>query len=139
MIQRIQTVWLFLASLLGGATFKLPFYTGDWQKDNLPNTPIDLNAQTTLVHTIITALAIIVSLAAIILYKNRRLQSGVTGMAMGITAGLLVLYFIETRQFTGGGISPWSAVYFAILIFLWLGIRGIRKDEKLIRSMDRLR
>ena len=29
MIQRIQTVWLFLAALFAGLTYKFPFYTGN--------------------------------------------------------------------------------------------------------------
>jgi hypothetical protein len=29
MIQRIQTVWLFLAALFAGLSYKFPFYTGN--------------------------------------------------------------------------------------------------------------
>jgi hypothetical protein len=35
MIQRIQSVWLFLASIFNAITFRFPFYIGDWQKDNV--------------------------------------------------------------------------------------------------------
>jgi hypothetical protein len=38
-----------------------------------------------------------------------------------------------------GTVALWAIFYFAILVCFILAARGILKDEKLIRSMDRLR
>lgn len=139
MIQRIQSVWLFLATALSGSTFQLPFYSGDWLKDKLPNTMVPLYAQTTLTDTILTIITALIALAAIFLYKNRKLQLKVTYTGLVMALGLLVYYFIQTTQFKHGGFSPWSVLYFAIIICLLLAARGINKDEKIIKSMDRFR
>jgi hypothetical protein len=42
-------------------------------------------------------------------------------------------------NFYNGNIALWAIFYFAVLIFFILAARGISKDEKLIKSMDRLR
>jgi hypothetical protein len=52
---------------------------------------------------------------------------------------LLVVYFLELNNFTSGTIALWCIFHFAILGCYILAARGIWKDEKLIKSMDRLR
>jgi hypothetical protein len=42
-------------------------------------------------------------------------------------------------HFSTGTVALWAIFYFAILGCFILAARGILKDEKLIRSMDRLR
>lgn len=139
MIQRIQSIWLFLAAALNAVTFKFPFYAGDWLKDQLPNTVVDLNAQTTIWNTVLTVVAGLLSIVAIFLFKNRKLQLKLTYLTIVVTLGLLTLYLIQTGQFTSGTISLWCIFYFAVLLCLILAARGINHDEKLIKSMDRLR
>ncbi|MBD0378119.1 MAG: DUF4293 family protein, partial [Flavisolibacter sp.] len=51
----------------------------------------------------------------------------------------LTLYFIEIGNFYNGTVAIWVVFYFAVLVAYILAARGILKDEKLIRSMDRLR
>jgi phosphatidylserine synthase len=138
MIQRIQSVWLFLASVFNAITFRFPFYVGDWNKDAVEQT-IDLNAQSTTVLTIITVLTGILAFVNIFLFSNRKLQLQLTIAGLGLSVLLLVLYFLEISNFNRGDIALWSLFYFAILVFYILAARGIRKDQKLIRSLDRLR
>lgn len=139
MIQRIQSVWLLLAAAFNAVTFKFPFYAGDWLKDDLPNTVVNLNAQTTIWNTILTVVTALLAFVAIFLFKNRKLQLRLTYMTLVVTLGLLTLYLIQTGQFSSGTISLWCVFYFAILLCLILAARGISADEKLIKSMDRLR
>ncbi|MGZ5286945.1 MAG: DUF4293 family protein, partial [Flavisolibacter sp.] len=47
MIQRIQSIWLLLAAVFAAITFRFPFYTGDWLKDQIQST-VNLDAQTTI-------------------------------------------------------------------------------------------
>lgn len=138
MIQRIQSVWLFLASIFNAITFRFPFYVGDWQKDTVEQV-IDLNAQTTLILTIITVITGMLALVNIFLFNNRKLQLKLTYAGLLLSVLLLVMYFLEMGNFNSGGIALWSLFYFAIFVFYLLAAKGIRKDEKLIKSLDRLR
>lgn len=74
MLQRLQTVWLLLVAGFNAITFKLPFYTGDWQRDQLPNFLVNLTAQLTPWFTILSVVTAALALITIFLYKNRKLQ-----------------------------------------------------------------
>ena len=138
MIQRIQSVWLLLAAAFDAVTFRFPFYSGDWQKDAVPAV-VDLNAQSTPWFTILSVIAGAIALATIFLFKNRKLQLKLCYLGIFITAVLLTLYFLEMNNFYSGNIALWAIFYFAILISFILAVQGVRKDEKLIKSMDRFR
>ena len=138
MIQRIQTVWLLLVAAFAAVTFRFPFYTGDWIKDVVPAS-VDLNAQTTIWISILTVLAGVIAFVNIFLFDNRKLQLKLCYLGIFITVALLVLYFLELNNFTSGTIALWCVFHFAILGCYILAARGIWKDEKLIKSMDRLR
>jgi hypothetical protein len=139
MLQRLQSIWLLFAAAFNATTFRFPFYTGDWQRDTLPNYIIDLNAGTTLWFTILTIVSAVLALFTIFLYRNRRLQLRLTYLGIFLTVALLTLYVLEIRFFNAGTVALWAIFYVAILVCFILAARGILKDEKLIRSMDRLR
>ncbi|HEV7331668.1 MAG TPA: DUF4293 domain-containing protein [Flavisolibacter sp.] len=138
MIQRIQSLWLLLASLFDAITFRFPFYNGDWQKDTIP-APIDLNATTTLLLTIIAVLTGALGFAAIFLFGNRSFQLKLAIVGLIFAIAMIVLYFLEIQNFNSGTISLWCIFYFAVAAFYILAIKGIREDQKLIKSLDRLR
>jgi uncharacterized membrane protein len=138
MIQRIQSVWLLLAAAFDAVTFRFPFYSGDWQKDAVPAV-VDLNAQSTPWFTILSVIAGALALATIFLFKNRKLQLKLCYLGIFLTVVLLTMYFLEINNFYSGNIALWAIFYFAILVSFILAVQGVRKDEKLIRSMDRFR
>lgn len=139
MIQRIQSVWLFLAAAFDAVTFRFPIYSGDWTKDTTP-APIELNATTTTWFTILTVITAGLAFANIFLFKNRPLQLKLCYLGVFLTLALLALYGVEIiNAFYSGTIALWSIFYIAVLIFFVLAARGVRKDQKLIRSLDRLR
>ena len=138
MIQRIQTIWLLLAAIFAAITFRFPFYTGDWLKDAV-QAPIDLNARTTIWLSILTVLSGAIAFVNIFLFDNRKLQLRLCYLGLFITVVLLIVYFLEIENFSGGTIALWCIFHFAILGCYILAARGILKDEKLIKSMDRLR
>jgi hypothetical protein len=138
MIQRIQSLWLLLASLFDAITFRFPFYNGDWQKDTVP-TPIDLTSKTTLLLTIVAILTGALAFAAIFLFGNRKFQLQLTIVGLLFAIGMIVLYFLEVQNFNSGTISLWCIFSFAVAVFYILAIKGIRDDQKLIKSLDRLR
>ena len=138
MLQRIQSIWLLLAAVFDAITFRFPFYSGDWIKDNFLFV-IDLNAKTTIWFTILTVINAVLAFVTIFLFGNRKLQLRLTYLGIFLTAVLLTLYFLELKNFIGGNIAVWVIFYFAILICYIFAARGIMNDQKLIKSLDRLR
>jgi len=138
MIQRIQSLWLLLAAAFDAITFRFPFYNGDWLKDNIPS-PIDLDADTTTLLAIITVLTGALAFAAIFLFGNRKLQLKLSIVGLVFAVGLIVAYFLEMQNFSSGAIALSCIFHFAVAAFYILAIKGIREDEKLIKSLDRLR
>lgn len=141
MLQRIQSIWLLLAAVFAAITFRFPFYTGQLSTANGVVTVTDLNANTTVWLTILTVFAGAFAFVAIFLFDNRKLQLRITYTGMFVTIVLLVVYFFEIGKFVSGkGTFALSCIfYFAIFGFYILAARGIWKDKKLIKSMDRLR
>ena len=139
MIQRIQTVWLFLVALCAAFTFKYPFYSGNMiGKDNIPRYE-KLVASSNFLLLIFTALLIGGAIAIIFLYKNRKQQLWFTVAAAGLSIINIVIYFSQLKKFISGNVSLAAVLVFAIPVFLLLAANGIWKDEKLVKSLDRLR
>ncbi len=139
MLQRLQSVWLLLAAGFNAITFRFPFYSGDWSKDILPGFIVELNARTTIWLTILTALTAALAFVTIFLFDNRKLQLKLVYLGIFLSVALLTIYIIEMGNFLSGNVAIWAVFYFAILGCFILAARGILKDEKLIKSMDRLR
>ena len=136
MIQRIQTLWLLLASICAFASVKLPFYFGSIEVPGPTITITPYDHFMLLVFVISTGL---VALINIFLYSNRSLQIKIS--VVGVLLGLVNLmhYFLYMRNFKTGGLSLYSIFSFLVPIFFILSIIGIYKDQKLLKSLDRLR
>lgn len=135
MIQRIQTIWLFLAAICSLATLKLSFYSGT--KDN--NLFAELNGLSNFALLILAVGIALVALIIIFLYKNRKLQIQLSLLGFLLQAVALVIYFMQIKKYVQGNFTLTSILSFIIPVFFILAWLGIRKDEKLIKSMDRLR
>lgn len=135
MIQRIQSIWLLLAGAGSLATLKLSFYSGN--KDN--SLFEELNGTSHFFLLILAVAVALAAFAALFLFKNRKLQTQLCLLGLLLQIGALVLYFLQTQKYVQGSFTLTSAVSFVIPVFFILAIIGIRKDEKLIKSMDRLR
>jgi len=139
MVQRIQTVWLFLAALCAAFTFKFPFYTGNKIPISLTGEQQKLVASSNFLLLIFTAVLIAGTFIIIFLYKNRKQQLWFTIAASALSVINIIIYFTELKNFVSGTISLTSILSFVIPIFLLLAANGIWKDEKLVKSLDRLR
>ncbi len=134
MIQRKQSIFLILAALISGLSAWVAHLwktmDGDWVK------PEDNVAAGLLISTLL-------SLFALFFFKNRKLQIQVTVMNI-ILNFLLIGYLIYGLTNLPGGfkdsekgiglLSP-----FAVIVLLMLANHFIRKDEKLVKSVDRFR
>lgn len=139
MIQRIQSIYLLLASIslllmvlvpIGYQQTEAGVVAVVGMMENLP----------TLVSSVLGG---IIALMTIFLFNNRKLQLKINGLLIFMC--LLVIGSIALYQFVLGvnmittpNYIPYALSGFA-LIFSILSYRGIGADDKLVRSMDRLR
>ncbi|WP_143310738.1 DUF4293 domain-containing protein [Chitinophaga vietnamensis] len=146
MIQRIQSLYLLLAAGAGAATL---FYNL-WKAKLSNGTESYVNASSNYVMYVIYIVIILLALGCIFLYKRRKLQFRLTVFNILFAIGALVLQYSIVQQtankLNSGGVTITSATYLpasflpvALIILLFLAARGIYKDEKLIKSLDRLR
>lgn len=135
MIQRIQTIWLLLAAAGSLLTLKFPIYSGQ-QADGLFG---ELNGQSGFLHLLLTVGVALLALMGIFLYKKRKTQALVALGGLALQLLQLVLLYTKTADYTQGNYSLTAVIYLLTPVFFVLAWLGIRKDEKLVRSMDRLR
>uniref|UniRef100_UPI00405707AC DUF4293 domain-containing protein n=1 Tax=Alistipes sp. TaxID=1872444 RepID=UPI00405707AC len=148
MIQRIQTLYLLLVALLMGLMFLFPlmwFSTEGGQ--------IELGArflmqegvcigQTPIYLAILLALALLLPLVVIFLYKRRMLQLRLCAVEAVLLVGLLcmeAMLYWGPQALERGALMPTSFIPVAALFLVWLAARGIFKDEMLVRSLSRIR
>jgi len=136
MIQRIQSLWLSLAAVAGLLSLKFPFYTGNLVADN---TYVKLTAVENIPILILTVLSIVLSVITIFLFRQRKKQTNFTLLNIFISIIVIVLYILQLKNFSQGSFSLACLFVFAMPVFLILALVGIRRDEKIIKSLDRLR
>jgi peptidoglycan/LPS O-acetylase OafA/YrhL len=135
MIQRIQSIWLLLAAACGFTTLIASFYIG-----SSGTLPVEhFTAKDNLLLLIFTVIAATLSAVAIFLYKNRPLQIKLGFAALALSIINIVLFFVGIKKYTSGGIALESVAAFIVPVFIILSIRAIWKDERLVKSTDRLR
>lgn len=139
MIQRIQSIWLLLAAAACFLTLTLSFYSGNVIQPDQSRRFENLNAMSNIWLTILTFLLGILIIIIIFLFKNRKLQMKLTILAIVLSIGHIALFFSQLKKFVEGSFDLTSPVVFMVPIFLILAARGIYKDERLIKSLNRLR
>jgi len=138
MIQRQQSLWLLLSTISSFLCFKLPFYNGTKIINNLI-TSAELDGGSTFFLLVLTGASLILSLVTIFLFKDRKLQLKLCIAGAGISLLTLILYFVEMKKFETGSISLSCLFTFAVIAGYIMAARGIWKDEKLVKSLDKLR
>jgi hypothetical protein len=124
MIQRVQSVYLFLAGL---SFFAFSYFA----IKSVGNTAFNINGW------LVEALAL-ASFITIFLYKHRKLQLFIVKVLMALTMiNIPILFLITEATVVVSSLSTYF-LFFAF-IFLFFAHNGIDKDEKLVRSLDRLR
>lgn len=138
MIQRQQTLWLLLAAVCSFFTFRFPFYTGNIMKNNM-SVFEELEAGSNFFLLVVTGISILVAAIAIFLYKERKTQLKLAIGGIVISIILLILYFNAVSKFERGNFALTCVFTVGILAGYIMAARGIWKDEKLVKSLDKLR
>jgi hypothetical protein len=143
MIQRIQTVYLLLASIISGV---LIFVFNLWESIGKNIFAIDLFASDSLLLRVIPVLFLVSAMLAfvtIFIFKNRKLQFVMGRLTILINLILLGLLIYVSLTLPGEaavsekGIGMFIPILAILLIVL--ANKAIKKDEDLVKSVDRLR
>ena len=143
MIQRIQTIYLFLASLVSGG---LIFVFNLWNTLKEQIFVLDLFQEELVAFKLIPFMFIasaILSILTVFLFKDRKLQFVIGRVIVLINLFLLVLLIYLSLTLSGEtsvsekGIGMFLPILVILLIVL--ANKAIKKDEDLVKSVDRLR
>ena len=155
MIQRIQSLYLSLTILLS-----LLFLKGSFLSFINKSGAVVKHTFTSIIKsteregselvdkvwplTIILILVAILSLLTIFLYNKRSIQLCLSKILIGLVSGLILVsgyysYVIITNY--SGKLVPGVKMFLLLLMLILsiLAFRGIMKDDKLVKSYDRLR
>ncbi len=145
MIQRIQSIFLLLASITFFLQFIFNFATSDKTSPGFLSDKI-YNVLDNPVLLGLTILGGAVALVSIFLFRNRSLQMRLGYLVIVLCILLPLVAFLlilnePTGLSKGVEINDGLAIYLPIigLITTILATRYIKKDNKLVKSMDRLR
>ena len=146
MIQRIQSIWLLIASVLSFVSLQTSFFSGNKMIAGSTSTAptatfIHLTGMSDLFTLILTIGIALLALITIFLYKNRPLQLRVSLAGLLGSVLLIVLYYLNSKKFIPGqgSLDLTALIVMGIPFCYFLAIRGIYQDENLVKSADKLR
>jgi len=141
MIQRVQTIWLLIASIAVFLTLKFAFYSGTLLNGTLvsQNSFHSLVATDNFILMVLTCALGSALLINIFLFKHRTLQFRICIIAILLEFLILFFYYRQTKLYANGTLDIWAIFHLITIIALILAARGIYKDEKLIKDSNRLR
>ena len=143
MIQRIQSLYLLLAGIISGG---LTFVFNIWSTANSKLYIMDLFGGSSISEKIVPVLffvSALLSIVTIFLFNNRKLQF-VLGR-LNILTNLFLLGVLVYLSLTLSGEAAVSekgiGMFLPVIIIVLLVIanKAIKKDEDLVKSVDRLR
>jgi len=135
MIQRIQSVYLALAAFIAGG---LPFVFNLW-KTTENTTVFVIDKQYLLVAFLASA---VMSLVSIFMFKNRKSQFIINRLNIILNFILLAVFMYSSLTASGEmevsekGVGMLPIISIVLLV---LANKAIKKDEDLVKSVDRLR
>lgn len=136
MIQRIQTIYLFLAAVITGG---LPFVFYLWK--NTSNSIIYAVNKPIVLGIFIGAA--LMSIAAIFMFKNRKSQFILNRLNIILNFILLIVLVYQSLSLSGETEVSEKGIGMLLpilsIVLLVLANKAIKKDEDLVKSVDRLR
>ncbi len=157
MIQRIQTIYLLVASALLMLLLSSPLAVFSADDGIYSLTAMGVKSldgdylYPTAYLMVLLVLSIALPLVNIFMFKKRMLQIRLCVVAMVLNLGLIIMIgaysYLGMRMFTLYGEPQFSlsalrivvAMPLVAIIFNYLALKGIFKDEMLVKSLDRIR
>lgn len=136
MIQRIQTIYLLLATLVSaGLIFMVPLY-GNLQGEAVW-------AEDKILYIALFVASAILSLLTIFLFKKRQLQFVLGRLNIILNFILLGVLIYQSQIISGGAAASEKDIGMLIpvisIVFIAMANKAIKRDEDLVKSVDRLR
>ncbi len=155
MIQRIQSIWLFFATACIFSLFLFPYLqvlNTDGSASLIKVTGVyqtiagqQVQTEGFLALTIATVILALIPFGIIFMFKDRKKQIMLCYVAIVLVIGFS-FWLIQTAkgvlgnvELTAENYGVGSLIPSISIIFLILAIRGMKKDDRLIKSADRLR
>lgn len=138
MIQRQQTLWLLLSSVAALLSFMFPFVVGDKMDNNMLKREV-VDAGSNFPLLLLTGASLILSTIIIFLFKNRKQQMQLCLLGLVLAVLIVVLYIMQMNKLIKPTLALFCILPFAVLTGYFMAFRNIRKDEKLIKTLDKLR
>jgi hypothetical protein len=141
MIQRIQTLWLLISTMCAALFIFMPVYKGVYLNGTLQAVSIRENLFLLAGSAILTT----ISFLSIFMFKNRKAQKRLIILNILLIIGVFIAqyYLIEVFKKDMGIVQgDWQMIAILplfMLLFHVFAYRGIRADEKLLNSADRMR
>lgn len=168
MIQRIQSLWMALTAAfmclvffmpvvyfsMGGAEFRLMAYGIKGMTGQMLVMGGEALESTLITSTLSICVAILIGVSALVplvtlfLYKNRMLQVRLISAEFILligSIGLLAYYIYVTYRDVVSVMSSnfyfsfWPLLLVLAILTNWFALRGVMRDELLVRSVDRIR
>lgn len=136
MIQRIQTFYLVIVALITGV---LSFFLNLWVEVGGK----EVYAQNEILVSVAFYASAVLAVIAILLYKKRQNQFVVNRLNIILNLFLLGFFVYRSLSLSGEAVVSEKGIGMLIpvfsIVFLVLANRAIKKDEDLVKSVDRLR
>ena len=136
MIQRIQSLYLFICALLSAL---VPMFFPLWK--DAKQMPVYFTSDIT--YIILFGLSAVMALISILLFKKRQNQFVLNRLNIILNFILIGLFVYRTLNLSGEtSVSEKGIAMFVPLVsivLLVLANKAIKKDEDLVKSVDRLR
>lgn len=135
MIQRQQSLWLLLSAITAFLSYRFPFYAGQLKDGKYE----EMDGASNFFLLILTGVSLLLSLITIFLYKERKkqLKFAIGGAVLALI--IVIIYIAGIGNYQQGNLSITCLFALAILAGYIMAARGIWKDEKLVKSLDKLR
>lgn len=155
MIQRIQTLYLFIVAVLTAVMCFFPIASFNYGIVDMQLMVYGVGNQIDTIFfgsaytwplIVLTVAMLVLPVWSALIFKKRHTQLKLIQLDMLLTAifvGLILLYYVSdiAKTISCEKMHYNLGVYFpmANIVFLVLAKRGVRKDIELLRSVDRLR
>lgn len=144
MLQRVQTVYLLLASLFsGGLVFFLSLWKDSENVDFFVMDTFKTGNVLLMSMSVLFFLSAFMSICTIFLFKNRSVQLGIGRLNILINFILLgmVVYFSQNLSGETAVSEKGIGLLIPILtiVLVVLANNAIKRDDELVKSVDRLR
>lgn len=142
MIQRIQSVWLFFAAFVSAALFIFPLY--HYTQGGIE---LLMGAKNEYLLLLLAALMTVLPMVSIFQFKNRKRQKLTIWITIVLSAGFIAVMLMKIQNLKNAAqpaindnfTLPGPIIPVLTIVLLFLALSGIKKDEELLRSVDRLR